>query len=218
MVALAALVLAGTVTTTLSAQAPSGGLPIDTIDLAGTTAGVPLSFKQVVLRTRHQADGSSAMEETTLILYRDSAGRVRSEQEGGALSVVRDPVGRQAVYLLRQEKRAIRVRPPDAATDVNFSGGSLGPALLPSRVIAGVECEGMRWTYVDPGNPDRTAYRELWESRPIGVIVLASVSVPGETFTARIENLVRGEPDPALFAIPRDFAVTELQDQAPQNK
>lgn len=219
--ALAGLLLAGAVPTTLRAQAPDGGLPVDTADLVLTIPGAPLTLKQVEMRVRQRADGSSATEESARILYRDSAGRVRSEQERGPLVVIRDPVGRQVVYLLVLERRAVRVRAPDGVKDVGFTGGSLGPAMptgwnakredFPPRVIEGVECEGVRWTYVDPGNPDKTGYRELWESRPLGVVALASVFVPGDAFTARIENLVRGEPDPGLFSIPPDYAITEIR-------
>jgi hypothetical protein len=218
--ALAGLVLAGTVPMSLRAQAPEGGIPADTTDLALTMPGAPLTLKQVESRVRQRADGSSATEESARILYRDSAGRVRSEQEKQPVVIIRDPVGRQVVYLLVRERTAFRLRAPEGVKEVGFTGGSLGPAMptgwnakredLPPRVIEGVECEGVRWTYVDPENPGKTAYREHWESRSAAVIALASVSVPGDTFTARIENLVRGEPDPALFTIPPDYAITEV--------
>jgi hypothetical protein len=219
--AVAGLVLAGTVPTMLRSQVPDGGLPTDTLDLALTMPGAPLTLKQVEVRVRQRPDGSSATEESARILYRDGTGKVRSEQEKRAIVIIRDPVGRQVVYLLVRERRAVRVRAPEGVKDVGFTGGSLGPAMptgwnakredFPPRVIEGVECEGVRWTYVDPGNPDKTGYRELWESRSAAVIALASVSVPGEAFTARIENLVRGDPDPALFAIPPDYAITEIR-------
>lgn len=80
-------------------------------------------------------------------------------------------------------------------------------------MIEGLECEGVRTAYSDSDSQGRTATYENWTVPSLGLMALVTASIPGSTYTGRIERLVRGEPDPALFAIPPDYAITELQDK-----
>jgi hypothetical protein len=47
-------------------------------------------------------------------------------------------------------------------------------------------------------------------SAELGVVGMSSFSSPtGGERTARIRNVIRGEPDPALFVIPPDYTIQQ---------
>jgi len=84
---------------------------------------------------------------------------------------------------------------------------------LGTQVIEGVLAEGTRSTTVIPagaiGNAQPiTIVSERWFSPDLQVLVLTRHSDPrtGET-VYRLSNLVRGEPDRALFEVPADYTV-----------
>jgi len=86
---------------------------------------------------------------------------------------------------------------------------------LGSQTMEAVLVNGTRTTRVIPageiGN-DRpiSIVNEVWISPDLKTIIYSKRSDPriGET-TFRLSNLVRAEPDPALFTVPADFKVTE---------
>ncbi|HEY2846844.1 MAG TPA: hypothetical protein VGI80_03440 [Pyrinomonadaceae bacterium] len=82
---------------------------------------------------------------------------------------------------------------------------------LGTQNIEGVTCEGTRRTTTIPagaiGNerPIEIVY-ERWFSKDLGMVVSSKHSDPrfGEQ-TYTLKNVVRAEPDPALFTVPREF-------------
>jgi hypothetical protein len=86
---------------------------------------------------------------------------------------------------------------------------------LGTQNMEGVEVTGVRTTQTIPagkiGN-DRpiSIVTEVWTSPELKTIVLSKRNDPrmGEQ-TFKLTNIQRGEPDPSLFTVPSDFAVTE---------
>ena len=77
--------------------------------------------------------------------------------------------------------------------------------------MEGVDVEGTRSTFTiaagEIGNDQPiTIVSERWYSPELKVLVMSRQTDPrfGET-TYRLTNIVRGEPDPALFEVPADF-------------
>jgi hypothetical protein len=191
-------------------------------------SGAPLEFRQTETDTRELSDGSVASEETKSTVHRDSEGRVRLELlsgRGGPFVTISDPVDGYATVLLAPTKTAARMRIPKRPDGSTARFAILGTGLpkgnwkpdtqiLPKKIIGGLECEGVRIIYTDSDTPGRTAIYEHWTAPSLGLMVLVTSSLPGGiTHTARIENLVRGEPDPSLFVIPPDYTITELRDR-----
>ena len=82
---------------------------------------------------------------------------------------------------------------------------------LGTQNIEGVNCEGTRRTTTIPagaiGNerPIEIVY-ERWYSKDLGMVVMSKHSDPrfgDQTYT--LKNIVRAEPDPSLFTVPREF-------------
>jgi hypothetical protein len=92
-------------------------------------------------------------------------------------------------------------------------GAEVNQESLGTQTIEGVMAEGTRITHTIPagkiGN-DRAivTVSERWYSPELQVIVLSKTRDPriGET-TYRLTNIVRSEPDPALFQVPADYKV-----------
>jgi TonB family protein len=86
---------------------------------------------------------------------------------------------------------------------------------LGTRVVEGVECEGTRSVATLPagaiGNesPIQTI-TESWYSNDLKMTIMTKRSDPrfGES-TYRVTNIVRAEPDGALFQVPNDYTVKE---------
>jgi hypothetical protein len=84
---------------------------------------------------------------------------------------------------------------------------------LGTQNIEGVTCEGTRRTTTIPagaiGNerPIEITY-ERWFSKDLGMVVMSKHSDPrfGEQ-TYTLKNIVRAEPDPSLFTVPREFKI-----------
>jgi hypothetical protein len=86
---------------------------------------------------------------------------------------------------------------------------------LGTQTMEGVTVEGMRDTTVWPvgsrGNDQPvTVVNEFWTSPDLHVVVLSKQTDPiiGDS-TLKLTNITRGEPDPALFQPPADYAVKE---------
>jgi hypothetical protein len=95
-----------------------------------------------------------------------------------------------------------RIRPPRGAGTT---------VALPAETIEGVKAEGKRTTWTIPagriGNEKPiVAVREVWQSPELNITLKTRESDPmaGEE-TYRVQNIVRGEPDAALFKVPADY-------------
>jgi hypothetical protein len=104
-----------------------------------------------------------------------------------------------------------------------IGGAPIDPKLRPatqidklgSKAIAGVYAEGTRITTTYPvgyfGN-DRPMVnvRETWTSPDLKLVVLTTDEDPRNgSRTTEITDLVRGEPDPALFQVPEGYTIKD---------
>lgn len=155
-------------------------------------------------------------------------GEVRAQGNGDRVSFVTD--NNRTVVLSGETDKAVaaELRAKAAAGGV-FSGvttsgggtftfvteGDANRESLGTQTIAGVQAEGTRNTFTIPagkiGNerPIVTT-SERWYSPELQAVVLSKTSDPrmGEN-TYRLTNLVRAEPDPALFQVPPDYTIKE---------
>jgi hypothetical protein len=196
-------------------------------DLVKPLPGAPLSAEQVEERTRSLADADSVLEITRHTIYRDSAGRMRIESiptrphEVPAVSLI-DPTSGSKVVLSEPDKIAYRAMGPKGSEDgFAYGFGGMGDGLpsanwitrtenLGQRAIDGNEFEGTRIIQTTSGETALTNKIESWYSSELKLTGLAVVSGPYGTHTARIQNLHREEPVPALFSIPADYRVVDV--------
>ncbi|HXZ12733.1 MAG TPA: hypothetical protein VEG64_10095 [Candidatus Sulfotelmatobacter sp.] len=97
---------------------------------------------------------------------------------------------------------------------------------LGERVIEGVAAHGKRitsQTLTIGGNADGAAgatLAEVWCSDEIAAVVLRTTenTRTGAKTTTAMQKIERSEPDPALFQIPADYAVTESVAPARENQ
>lgn len=112
-----------------------------------------------------------------------------------------------------------------APKDAGFAFGSVGRVLpkgnwitqtesLGKRTIDGIEYEGTRETRVST-DPPATATYESWRSKELDITALAEASGPGWKHSAKLQKLNRREPDAALFVIPSDYTIQEMDSAAP---
>ncbi|MGH9845962.1 MAG: hypothetical protein ACREEM_45240 [Blastocatellia bacterium] len=192
--------------------------------------GVPYSAEAITENVQVLNDGARLTTKATALLYRDSEGRLRREQEFSAIGpfatagepvrmiFISDPVARVTYRLDPRARSAIKTAfnsgpspaSPNAPASATRKIESLG-----KRMIEGVEAEGRRSTLTIPagqiGN-DRPLeiISEKWYSHELKIVVLSKHSDPrlGEN-TYRVINIKRDEPDAALFRTPADYKIRE---------
>jgi TonB family protein len=107
--------------------------------------------------------------------------------------------------------------PSQARVSRSVSKYTTNTEQLSKQMIEGVECEGTRSVTTLPagaiGNerPIETV-NETWYSPELQMMILSKRSDPrfGES-TYRVTNIVRSEPDAALFQIPSDYVIIDSQ-------
>ena len=196
--------------------------------------GAPYSAQAVTEHTQVLADGNTIHTTTTANVYRDSQGRTRREQELGAIGpwaaeggphkmiAISDPVG-GSIYMLNPKTQSARQMPfPEhggarwngqraertKAENPNVTTESLG-----TQVVNGVPAQGTRTTRTIPagqmGNQEPLVITmERWYSPELQADVLRKETNPqfGET-TFQLTNIVRAEPQAALFQVPSNYAI-----------
>lgn len=204
------------------AQTPTEPVPFGG-SLVAAQPGFPLSLRQVEERTRKSPDARSIVETRETQIYRDAEGRVRLETrpEGTPASPLRidivDPVADFSIYLDTTARIAHRLRVPKVSARVAgviaaVAGPDDEPQMLGRRMIQGITFLGVRITAVPLGAPGTTALLDRWISPELGLIGLIENSSSEWSYSARIENVERKEPDPQLFVIPTDYTI---QDEVP---
>jgi hypothetical protein len=129
--------------------------------------------------------------------------------------------GKGVTVFSRKVEMALPGGPPMAGQTLLYTARTSAPASPPDvqslgkQSIEGVEAEGTRTTFTIPagqvGNElPLSIVSERWYSPELKVLVMSRQSDPrsGET-TYRLTNIVRAEPDPALFEIPAGFTVMD---------
>jgi hypothetical protein len=222
------LILIAVVVIAVVASAQTAGVPGGTgpVGLVFPVPGHAVSAQQVEERTRSLPDGTSINETMVSQIYRDSAGRMRIEwgsEEGhrNSSSVIYliDPVAYSTAILLVESRIAVRTDVPRSSPEgfqVGFPAVGVWPPgrkwqikteSLGTRTIGGVEVEGARHVSTSEDQPPLTAVQAVWSSRSLGLTLEVEASGPNWKHTAKLQNLDRHDPDPALFVIPPDYAI-----------
>jgi hypothetical protein len=197
--------------------------------------GVPLSAESIEEYVTKDPDGTSAPVINKTKYYRDAAGRMRWEMEmqGAAAGtflwvVLDDSVDGFIAILETKAKIAHRAKFPKPSSPGEW-GISLGPSGLVgvsgdterktedlrAQNIGGVECTGTRTTTTSDEQPSLIAVDELCMSKELGLIGLVKHSGPDGETTSRIQKVDRTVPDPALFVIPADYRIREMEPPGP---
>jgi hypothetical protein len=222
-------------------QTPEPAPPQTTSGTGFTIA--PYSGKETTVTVRMLTDGTTAKQTSVQLLWRDAEGRTRRELIQHTISgaeyrsiVVTDPVAevyvkweignpnaRRVVSIwpitpaLRATTPAPSSSPGDAAT---VSRPDFQKETLTPQYINGVYAEGTRTTRTvrleeDNGGRLIKVTNELWISPDLKIIVRHVMDDPRSGIsTTDVTDVVRGDPDPALFQAPEGYAVV---DHAVQN-
>jgi hypothetical protein len=219
-----------------SAVAQYGGAAVSALnsDAAATVLGEPCSFLVNVQKTTPSADGTATTRHTEQREWRDSQGRFRREvaevQEGQApvfqVAVIIDPVKNTVTTLKMDQKTAsvVHLQPKQLHPYVELDdkpmyampGVKVKVETLNGKQIAGVAAVGRRVTRTRPpgsiGN-DKTivSVSERWISPELKITLATSMDDPRGQSRSDVTQLVRAEPDAALFQVPADYAVQESE-------
>ncbi len=204
------------------------GIPVPFI------AAHPFSADEVIVR-EPSPHVQNVIPKETIKVYRDSAGRVRTEvavppnpTESPYVMIV-DPTAGVTYALDTKSKVARRFSHPNPAgwtvptTDGPSSGRWITPGMpgnftmrtetLGSKLIEGLAADGKRISSTSPKTHDEAQENiiESWYSGELLVILLNQQfnSVLGNS-TARLENISRAEPDPVLFQVPPDYTIVNV--------
>ena len=194
------------------------------VGLVFPLANAPVTVEQVEERTSRLSDGTSEAVSVRGRVFRDSAGRIRTEvdQPGVPVEIV-DLSASSISMLFREEKLAacMTAQPADGkpmgvamrSMDAGLPAGTKWTARtenLGTRVIDGVSCEGTRMTRVSLNDQSLTAVEERWFSKELGLTLLAEASGPNGKHTTKLHNISCTPPDPSLFQVPADYIIREF--------
>jgi hypothetical protein len=195
------------------------------------TKGAPYSGAEAYARDRTLADGTHLSQDSqTSKVWRDSAGRVRTEQLNrmGVTTAIEiaDPAGYRYVldpwnhiaYRVRvtvQETAGLG-RPGDLplndaaypSTRTRPDGSTTVAEKLGTQTISGVTATGYRATTTGPRKIENGT-DELWEYVPYHLWLVDKQTRNGNVSTQKVENFSPKEPDPALFKIPDGYRVVD---------
>jgi len=188
----------------------------------------PLSVDTIAEFATRDPDGTSTSRIDKSKVYRDAAGRLRSEMEvrdsfGGLVLVIilADPI-ENSITVLETSKRIAHRLKGEPGGGIGESSGPIGLITVPGtktqktetigkQTIEGIEFEGTRTTTTSDEQPSLVAVDESWRSKEFGLIGLVKHSGPDGEMTARIQNVDRTVPDPALFIIPADYRIRDIE-------
>ncbi|GGY12209.1 hypothetical protein GJV26_19315 [Massilia dura] len=206
-------------------------------------AGLPYSATQTMTRLQRQHDGSEFTRQLVSKLYRDSAGRTRTDRlddEGNpVVSTIRDTDG---AYLMLDHLHKTAFKPkvtrspvpprkragaggsaPQALDQARAADAQPGPAVEPlgERELEGLTVTGQAYSYTaGGGDKGVTVVSETWVAPELKISVYYRHNDPrtGETVTA-LSGIDRTEPDAALFAVPTGYTPISLKDgEAPAER
>ena len=195
--------------------------------------GAPYSAQAVTEHIQTLSHGNIIHTTTTANLYRDSQGRTRREMQIGAIGPwaaqgtphkvisITDPVA-GFIHTLNPDTQEARQMPFRAHTGAWGGAGAahqrpenpnVKTESLGTQVIGGVTAEGTRITRTIPagqvGNQAAiVTTNERWYSPELQTVVMRKEVNPqsGQT-TFQLTNIVRAEPDAALFQVPPSYTI-----------
>jgi hypothetical protein len=231
------LTAAGLMGTALFAQAPSPKpvQRIPPVTMVLPVAGAPLSVDIVEERITKLPDGTSKTETLTSKVYRDGAGRMRTETEvvgdsGESTAIViifNKPDGFMAMLVPAEKGGGRFLLSKKQQSEGGFGFTTIDPLItahgkktsktesLGKQTIEGIEFEGARTTTTVEGQPSIVGVQDHWAARDLGLFGLEKSSGPDLESIAKIRNLDRREPDPGLFTPPADYEIRDLNPDDP---
>ena len=192
---------------------PDRNSVVITDPVAGTSlilhASTKTAIKAPALFARMQGPGAVdvAVDRRAMLpkVEGPAAGDVKRPADGAAQVTVRERGGEVSTFTLAD----------GGLLTSSAARGETSKEDLGEQTIEGVSAKGTRVTTVIPagaiGNEQPiTIVSEEWYSSDLGMLVLTRHSDPrvGET-SYRITNIVRNEPDRALFQVPADYTVQD---------
>ena len=200
-----------------------------------SVAGAPFSADVVSQSTQIQADGTPVTQETHGKMFRDSAGRTRSETElqSSAAGVARrfvtivDPLQGTSIVLDVAAKSAtvfhLPAAPAASTNKVHLAASTQAGratihqlAPLGSEELGGMMMEGFAVIGTRRASPTQATkdaaqkvVMESWFSKELKMDLLVSRQGQSNSRTTRLTNITPGEPDPILFQVPADFTVRD---------
>ena len=205
-----------------------GGPPPNQVVAGAPYSGVEERSSSMVL-----ANGTVIQNTSQTKVARDGQGRVRRESthqtpDGKTVTriTISDPVGgmiyeldpatktalQRPVHLPSQQSNTSSTNPRMAQPSANIKRESMA-----AQPINGVIASGTRVTHTIPaGTIGNSAaietVHETWISDDLKVPVKSRMTDPRNgTTTTELTNLLRGEPDASLFAVPSDYTVRQAQ-------
>jgi len=189
--------------------------------------GAPYSAIQTTESQQTLTDGNQITRQEQSKVYRDSQGRVRMEHaiksaESSPVIAIFDPVAGFAHVLHPSTMTAVKTpihahnefRNGVSARTKQSPASDVQTEDLGTQTINGFAATGTRTTRTIPagaiGNQQAIQIvREAWVSIDLKVPVMIKSSDPrfGST-VMQLTNIVRAEPDAALFQVPANYAVT----------
>jgi hypothetical protein len=154
-------------------------------------------------------------------MWRDSQGRVRTEERGSPVFQISDPVA-MYIYFVDTANRVVhrvKVEALPERTGVGPGRGGGGATVakanrasaevitqdLGSKTIDGVVVTGTRTSTAK-------STHETWKSTELHLDLLSvedAIGTRPERITRKITNLSTSEPDPSLFTVPSDYSIVD---------
>ncbi|MGO9317642.1 MAG: hypothetical protein ACLPXT_06605 [Terracidiphilus sp.] len=215
-------------------------IPLQTTSGTGFT-GAPYSCKAITVKEKTLTDGTRITETFVELIWRDAEGRTRKEliqhTDSGAeyrSIIITDPVGgmyrkwtegypsaEQMVHIwpLPPNQRVTAPPSPINSGKTESRPGFRNKVLTPQE-INGVYAEGSRWVRTTQLTEEISkrvieVTNELWISPELRIIMRHIHDDPqtGKEDT-EVTDVVRGDPDPALFQAPEGYAVVDHRSQS----
>jgi hypothetical protein len=199
--------------------------------MGAPVTGAPYSATEVVQSQQTLANGSQISSQETSTVYRDSQGRTRTERTMPASPdgtrparnevTIFDPVAGTISHLDSAKKTYVQMAirqhnaagAPAAASHARRGAEPGQTETLAAQAINGLPSTGTRHTMAIPagkiGNSaEIDVVRETWISQDLKVPVMIKTNDPRfGTRTMQLTNVVRSEPDAALFQIPAGYSL-----------
>jgi hypothetical protein len=223
--------------TALFAQTPSQKQVqrIPPVTMVLPVAGFPLSVDIVEERTTKLPDGTSKAEVLTSKVYRDGAGRMRTEtrvigdscEPMTIIQLFNKPDGFVAILVPAEKAGGRFLLSKKQQSEAGYGFTTIDPLStahgkktsktqgLGKQTIEGVEFDGSRTTTTVDGQPSIIGFQDHWAAHDLGLFGLEKSSGPDLESSAKIRNLDRHEPDPALFTPPADYEIRDLNPDDP---
>lgn len=141
--------------------------------------------------------------------YRSSTGQVREDSSLGAM--ITDVSAGTVTILVKERKEARVMRIPADQRVPRVPANRPAPEVFEENATV----DGRRVAKARMKGPQGQRV-EFWTAKDLGVVTWTKTEAAGFTTTRELRNLSTEEPNPAVFAIPADYAVIE-QDERPGN-